>query len=237
MIRVAIVDDESSSRAVLAEHLKRYELEEGVAFDVRFFASGAEFSTKFRADYSIIFLDVQMEGMDGFATANHIRSLDSDVVLVFVTNMAQHAIRGYEVDALSYLLKPVPYFAFSQELKRSLVRVGRAESYSLLLPAPQGRVRISAGDILYIESDKHRITAHLAGRSYTFSGTLKALEEELAPHGFFRASSWCLVNLQHVTGVKASTLVVADGSELQVSRAKRKDFMNALTDHLGGRRP
>ncbi len=68
--------------------------------------------------FDIIFLDVEMENLDGFTTARIIRETDPQVMLIFVTNMGQFAIKGYEVDALSYLLKPVPYFAFSQELKR-----------------------------------------------------------------------------------------------------------------------
>ena len=74
----------------------------------------------YRPVYDIVFLDVEMKHLDGMETARRIRALDADVVLIFITNMAQYAIKGYAVGALDYVLKPVPYFAFSQQLQKAV---------------------------------------------------------------------------------------------------------------------
>ena len=63
-----------------------------------------------------------MKFVDGMTAAEEIRKMDSEVVIIFITNMTQYAIRGYEVDALDYVLKPVSYFAFSQKLKRDVYK-------------------------------------------------------------------------------------------------------------------
>ena len=236
MIRIGIVEDDASCRRDLLNHLARYAEEHGTQFDLRTFADGTEVVDGYRPQYDILFLDVEMPGMDGLEAARRIRDVDTDVVLIFVTNMGQYAIKGYEVDALSYLLKPVPYFAFAQELTRSLTRLQKRESRGVVLSVNNALVRLDPSEIVYVESVKHRITVHALDRQYTFSGTLKALEEELAEHGFFRSNNCYLVNLQHVRRVDQSTSVMTDGSELAVSRPRKKDFLDALADHMGGRR-
>lgn len=235
MIRIGVVDDEETSRQIVLEHLARYRDDHGTAFSVRTFADGGELVRDYAPEFDIIFLDVQMTELDGLETARRIREIDSEVVIVFITNMAQYAIRGYEVDALSYLVKPVPYFAFSQELKRSIARVQRSDSESVLLSTGSGVARVALTDIVYAESIRHRIVVHAIGRTYAFSGTLKALEQELVAKGFFRSNNCYLVNLRHVKGVAASTCTMLGGIELQISRSRKRSFLQALTDHVGAR--
>ena len=176
-----------------------------------------------------------MEHVDGFTAAKRIREVDPEVVLVFITNMAQFAIRGYEVDALSYLLKPVPYFAFSQELNRSIERVRKRASDSIMITVDGELMRAELSGIVYFESVKHRLVAHTLTRQHSFVGTLKEMEATLAGKNFFRSNSGYLVNLRHVTGVKASSCLLVGGRELQISRPRKKAFLDALTDYVGGR--
>jgi DNA-binding LytR/AlgR family response regulator len=235
MIRIGVVDDEATSRDVVLGHLDRFQAETGLAFDVRTFTDGRELVTGYRPDFDILFLDVQMNDLDGLETARHIRTLDTRVVIVFVTNMAQYAIHGYEVDALSYLVKPVPWFAFSQELRRSIDRVRRSGTDSIMLTVNGALARVDLLDVVYIESIKHRVIVHAVDRTYAFVGTLKAFEADLADKGFFRSNSCYLVNLRHVTGVDQNTCVMLGGDELQISRPRKRAFLDALTDHVGGR--
>lgn len=237
MIRIGVVDDESRSRDLIQGYLERYEAEHGEAFTVRAFTDGSELVVGYRPEFDIIFLDVQMATLDGLETARQIRLLDAGVVLVFITNMAQYAIKGYEVDALSYLVKPVPYFAFAQELRRSVTRVRRAGNDSVMLPVTGGTARVDLVDIVYVESIKHRIVVHGVDRSYAFTGTLKALEAELAGKDFFRSNNCYLVNLRHVVGIGQNSCTMLGGDELLVSRPRRRAFLDALTTHVGGRLP
>ena len=114
MIRVAIVEDEAAVREQLAGYVQRCTRQYGTLFEVTMFTDGLEILEEYRPVYDIIFLDVEMPQLDGMETARRIRAMDSEVQLIFITNMAQYAIKGYAVGALDYVLKPVPYFAFSQ---------------------------------------------------------------------------------------------------------------------------
>lgn len=228
-VRVGVADDSEASREVLVAHLRRYERENRVEFSVRTFTDGSELVRDYRSDFDIVFLDVQMEQMDGFETARAIRARDQEVVLVFVTNLGQYAIRGYEVNALSYLIKPVSYFAFARELRRGVALAQRPGASALLLRTAEGVVRVDPADVLYIESNRHRMMVHTLGERYSLTGTLKKFEAELADQGFFRCNSGYLVNMRHVVAVDQSACRLTGGVELVVSRARRRAFLDALT--------
>jgi DNA-binding LytR/AlgR family response regulator len=232
---IGIVDDDERSRDLVLHHLRRYQDEHDQRFTVRVFGDGTDLVGDYPADLDVLFLDVEMPGMGGFEAAHSVRELDDRVVIVFVTRMAQLAIRGYEVGALSYLVKPLGYAAFAPELTRCLRRVRRAAGTHVMLPAARGSVRVDAADVTHVGSAKHRITVHAGDAAYTFTGTLKAVQAMLPDGDFFRTSSSFLVNLRHVVAVHRSTCVVAGGHEVPISRARKRDFLEAMTDHLGGR--
>jgi DNA-binding LytR/AlgR family response regulator len=235
VICVGVVDDEAVGRDRILEHLRHYGDEHDVVFSIRTFADGRDIVNSYHADYDIIFLDIQMPHLDGLEAARRIRRVDADVVIVFITNMVQYAVRGYEVDALSYLVKPVPYLAFAKEMGRGIARAQRAADDSFVIAADGQVTRLPINDIVYIESIRHRIILHTAAGTHSLTGTLKALEADLAPRGFYRSNNCYLVNLRHVTAVDQTTCTLLDGVCLQVSRPRRRGFLDALTDYLGGR--
>lgn len=173
-----------------------------------------------------------MKFMDGMSAAEEIRKIDSEVVIIFITNMAQYAIRGYAVDALDYVLKPVSYFAFSQRLARAIGRMKKRESKYLLLNTKGGASRVNVADILFIESQKHTLCFHTVSSDYETSGTMKDIEEELKDLNFFRGNKGYLINLAHVDSVEDGCAIVHK-EHLILSRARKKEFMEALTRYWG----
>ena len=105
MTRIAIVEDEAAVREQLAGYVQRYTRQYGTPFEVTEFADGMEILENYRPQFDIIFLDVEMKHLDGMETARRIRERDGGVLIVFITNMAQYAIKGYAVQALDYILK------------------------------------------------------------------------------------------------------------------------------------
>ena len=131
MIRIAMVEDEAAVREQLMGYVQRYTRQYGTEFSVTEFADGVDILENYRPVYDIVFLDVEMKHLDGMETARRVRELDKDVIIVFITNMAQYAIGGYAVGALDYVLKPVPYFAFSQQLQKALGQLKKREQHYL----------------------------------------------------------------------------------------------------------
>ena len=233
MIRVAIVEDDAEVQGVLQEYVRRYTRQYGTEFEVTLFADGVDILDDYRAVYDIIFLDVEMKHLDGMTTAERIRQMDADVILIFITNMAQYAIRGYSVGALDYVLKPVPYFAFSQQLLKAVSRLEKRAKRYLTVPVEGGLRRLDTASIYYLESEGHRVHFYTDEGDFSAPGALKTFEEKLAACPFARCNSGYLVNLAQVRELRQSTVQVGP-CELQVSRPKRKAFLAALTDYIGG---
>ena len=233
MTRIAIVEDEAAVRGQLAGYVQRYTRQYGTPFEVTEFADGMEILEDYRPQFDIIFLDVEMKHLDGMETARRIRERDGGVLIVFITNMAQYAIRGYAVGALDYVLKPVPYFAFSQQLQKVEAQLRRRTRHYLAVPVEGGLRRLDTSRIYYIESEGHRVHFYTEEGDFAAPGALKALEEKLADRPFARCNSGYLVNLAQVQAVQQNTVEVGP-YELQVSRPKRKSFLAALTDYIGG---
>ncbi len=233
MIRIAIVEDDKQVQQQLVDYIRRYERQFGRMFDLVLFDDGDEIVSNYRPVYDIILLDVQMSRMDGMAAAEAIRRVDQDVILIFITNMAQFAIRGYAVDALDYVLKPVPYFAFSQQLQKAVKRLKRMQRAFLAVPVEGGMRRVSVDSIYYLESEGHSVHFYTESGDFPSPGTLKSFETQLSGKSFARCNSGYLVNLAQVTGVQQNVVQVGP-YELQISRPKKKSFLEALPDYIGG---
>lgn len=106
MIKIAIVEDEAMYAKQLEEFLHQYETENQEAFEITIYSDGDQIVNKYKSQFDIILMDVEMKFMDGMSAAEEIRKMDSEVVIIFITNMAQYAIRGYAVDALDYWYAP-----------------------------------------------------------------------------------------------------------------------------------
>ena len=214
MIRVAVVEDDAEVQGVLQEYIRRYTRQYGTEFEVSIFADGVDILDNYRAVYDIIFLDVEMKHLDGMTTA-------------------EYAIRGYSVGALDYVLKPVPYFAFSQQLLKAVSRLEKRAKHYLTVPVEGGLRRLDTASIYYLESEGHRVNFYTDEGDFSAPGALKTFEEKLADCPFARCNSGYLVNLAQVRELRQSTVQVGP-CELQVSRPKRKAFLAALTDYIGG---
>lgn len=232
-IRIAVVEDEEASAQKLQAYLQRYAQDYGHKLEVSRFPNGLAFLGAFKGQFNLILLDISMPGIDGMETARRIRTIDPDVVLLFVTNLAQYAIRGYEVDALDYILKPVIYFAFSQRLNRAVGRIKSDAKNYLVICAREGTQKLAVDSIYYVESRGHDLIFHTASGDYSMGGTMKDAEEKLLPFHFFRCNKGYLVALRHVESIQDGAAVV-HGERLLVSRARRNDFLEALTDFVGG---
>lgn len=233
-IRIGVVEDDPVACQTTLDYLNRYQREQGEEFIVSVFNDGATLVEHYSPVYDILLLDVEMKQMDGMTAARHVRERDNSVVIVFITAAPQYAINGYEVQALSYLLKPVPWFAFSQELKRSIDTVRRRSNDSMLVETGSKQIRVDLTDIVYIESIRHTIIIHTLNGKLSITGTLKDLEARLAEHDFFRSNSCYLVNLRYVTAVEEQDCIMSNGERLRVSRPRKKAFLMALADYMGG---
>ena len=232
MVRIAIAEDDPAYLATLEEYLDRYRRENGLETEVTAFPDGLALTEGYRPVYDLL-LDIEMPNLDGMSAAERIRAVDPAVVMIFITNMAQYAIKGYQVDALDYVLKPVSYAAFAFKLKKALAMVRRREGSDVVIHMAGGLRRMSADEIRYVEVVSHKLYLHTLDGVFSVPGTLRDMEVQLEEQHFVRCNKCYLVNLRHVREVRQNTVDVG-GEQLLISRPRKKEFLQALTDYLGG---
>lgn len=232
MIKIAVVEDEHTYAMQLQEYLHQYEKECGEVFEITTFLDGDEIVSKYKSQFDIILMDIEMKFMDGMSAAEEIRKVDAEVIIIFVTNASQYAIRGYAVDALDYVLKPVSYFAFSQRIGRAIGRIKKRVSKTISVNIRGGVMKVDVADVYYIESRGHTLLFYLPSGIHEAVGTMKELEEELKAYNFFRGNKGYLINLAHVEKVVDNYAIVRE-QQVLLSRARKKAFMEALTRYWG----
>lgn len=233
MLEIAIVEDEESYRNTLCEYLRKYETETEEEIHISVFTDGDEIVENYAAKFDIILMDIEMQFMNGMEAARIIRESDTSVIIIFITNMAQYAIQGYEVDALDYVLKPISYFAFSQRIKRAVGRMKKREEHYINIVSKNGVNKVAISEIGWIESEGHRLTYHAKDQVYESTlHSMKEIEKQLEDYNFYRCNKGYLVNLAHVKAIRDGWAILTNG-QVMISRAKKSDFQKALTTYAG----
>lgn len=236
MIRILIAEDDPDCFRQLEQFLKNYSQETGRVFRVTHYDNGEDLVERYRPEFDLLLLDIEMPFIDGMTAAGHIRAVDPEVVIIFVTNLAQYAIQGYSVNALDYILKPLNYFSFAQRLTRALRYVRKRENHYITVTVKGGPIKLESGQIYYIERSGNYLIFHTHDGTYASLSTIHEMEKELSNKGFLRCNRGCLVNLSHVTGLQDGCAVVHE-EKLLISRGRKKLFLDALADYVGGMRP
>ena len=232
MIRIAVIEDDENSVRIISEYLRKFGDSCNQEIRLRVFGNGMDFIETYVPEYDIVFMDLEMPLMDGLTAARKLREKDDDVIIVFVTFLAQYAIDGYGVGALNYLLKPIKY-ANLETVMRKAVPLIESRDKSVLVNTVDGAVRrIGIGDIIYLEVFDNNVVYHTAHGDFTSRITLTNAEKELLGRGFSRCNRCYTVNLKYVTDVIQNDVRLGDIC-LAVSRHKKKQFLSDLAAYWG----
>lgn len=234
MLKVTIVEDEPSEAERLVSFLRRFEAENAVRFEIETYTSALTFLANYKKTADLVFMDIELPDVNGMEICRRLRKTDSEVAIVFVTNMAQFAVKGYEVNAVDFIVKPVQYTEFAVKVKKTVDFINRRSGSFVVLSYNGGLKRLNVNEIKYVEVMAHLVVYHTERGNIEITGSLKAAEETLEKYYFVRCNNCYLVNLRCVSEIRDSTAVLGDGEELQISRNKRKAFLQALANYYGG---
>ena len=232
-MKIAVVEDNRDWASRLERSLRRFQEEYHEPIEIVFFSNGMNFIEDYTADFDVVFMDIEMPMMDGMQAARLLREKDKEVAIVFLTVMARHALFGYEVEAADFLIKPAEYAKLAKCLQKILARRSRDKAACIVFSGKDGTARIAHREIVYVESLNHWCIFHTAGGAeYRMLIPMKRAEELLAGSGFLRCNNSYLVNVSYVTGWNKSSVSV-NGTDLPISRGKRKEFLDELTKWFG----
>ena len=169
-----------------------------------------------------------MKKCDGMTAAKLIRSLDSKVMIVFVTASAEFVFSGYEVRAFRYILKPELLHGFAGVFRECLAELTKSNEVRFTFQKASETVSLPLRDIIFFESDKRIINIETASEQYSFYGKLDDIEEQLKKQDFVRCHQSFLVNAKKIISVKINELTLQDGRSLPVSKRRAKETNEAF---------
>lgn len=232
-MRIAIVENEKAESEALKNYLEAYAKKRCAQLYIERFFTGIDFLSNY-GGYDVVFMDIMMPLMDGMVTAEKLRRIDGDCVIIFVTNMAQYAIKGYRVNALDFLVKPVSYAEIEVEMDKIEGILRRRHTDFLWIKEDGVKRRIDYASIYYLEVLNHEICIHAKDGLCRTRGTLREYEEKLSKRQFSRPNNCYIVNMYYIVSVDKDTVRMESGEEISISRPRKKFFMNDFTLFLNG---
>lgn len=229
MFRIAICDDESHFTEGLKELLSGYMMEKGFVFEIDTYSSGealVELGIEV-VRYTVVFLDINMDKVDGIMVAEKIRKVSREVFIVFVTAYVDYSLEGYRLDVIRYLLKGNSNF--QSKVNECMDAIIDKMNYSVTKKGfdfKEGRKEISLERLLYIESNLHKLEFHVMEddmKVYTMYETLNIFETRLAENDFIRIHQSYLVNAKHIKNVVRCKVILTNGVELSIPKVRYKE--------------
>ena len=224
-LNIAICEDEPLQTEYLKTSVTTWAESSGNLCNIMTFSSSEAFLFEYENNniFDILFLDVEMSpsgvnksAPDGIELAKRIRKNDKRAEIIFVTSHFELISEGYEVDALHYLIKPVPYGKLSAVLDKALTMLSR-EPLSVIINVDGETVKLNERDILYVESFLHYIIIHTVNGEYKIKENLSSFSEKLSDM-FFRVHRSYLVSLAYVTRISRTSVILNNKTELPLSR-------------------
>ena len=231
MIRIAICDDEKYMSDQIQELACAFFGRRNRETAIRRFSCGREL-LEYDGQIDILFLDIQMKGMDGMETAKRLRAGKFRGFLIFITVLQEMVFQSFEVQAYDYLVKPIEEARFEKTMERLLASMCSAGGSSLLVQKGYESRIIQKEDIVFCEIIDRKIYLNLAsGEVVDYYERIENLETKLDSR-FFRCHRSFLINLGHLRGYKNGTAYMDNGRESPVSRLRGKEFSSVILEYM-----
>ncbi len=229
-MKIAICDDLEQERITLRTALTDFFDREGMQFQLCEFSSGEALLENFAPDtFSLVFLDIYMGGITGVETAQKLRALDPNCLMVFITTSLEHGADAFDVDAFHYLTKPLNTDKLESVMRRWKNILSEIQTVTLKCSRSQRQVPVR--EIMYIEVSGRVSTVHTVSEVIPTSMTLSSLEESLPAEQFVKPIRYLLTALRYIQNVGDTTLQLTDGTVLSFSRGEREKLRQALSTY------
>ena len=232
MWNIAIIEDEEAMSNQLVSYFAKFGKDYNESFSFAIFNNAETFLKNYKKEYSVVLMDINLPRMNGMECVKKLREIDDTVLVIFVTNLSQFAVDGYEVKAFDFVVKPISYYNFSLKLKRALSHLSSLNNYELIISTKDKKYFININQLIYIEIRNHTIIYHLVNEEIKGSGTLKSLYTNLKKHHFAFCNQCYLVNLAFVKGIDDGFLLI-NNEKIRIASSRKKSFMQELTAYIG----
>lgn len=229
MIKVSIVEDTPQDQDTLLTLINEWNDEHGHIIDCKVYTDAVSFLENGAMDSDIVFMDIRMPHINGMDAAEKLREMNSYPILIFLTTLAGYAIRGYTVDAMDFVLKPIKKEKFTKIFERALKQLEQKKTYISLNTKGAAR-RVATDEVTFIEAFAHDKIFHIGSSTFTVYDDMEKIMDELPPE-FIRCHRSYIINLRCVETVGKDTVkLVGEDTLVPVSRNRREQLLDALTE-------
>ena len=237
-IMVAILEDQETDSERLQSFLGQYGQSRGVKFSTLVYRDGTELLSAFDQSFDILFMDIELPKMNGMMAAEQVRQSNEQIPIIFTTNMAQYAIKGYEVGALGFMVKPISYALFENYLTKALAICSRIEQLrsnsKVMICSGRSMRQVRVDEIVYIIKERNYLLYRLSsGEEIRERGTMKEVLPRFEKTTIKQCGVGCLVNLRHVWK-KERNEVFLPGVTFTISAPFRESFTQELMNYMRG---
>ena len=229
MIEIAICDDEKIIREQITGLIERQKAD----CRIEGFATGKELLAA-KKHFDLIFLDIQMEGMNGIETARVIREQDRLAVLIFITAMKEYVFEAFDVAAFHYLLKPVAEEKFAEVFESAVGEVqtrNTQEAPPIFIKTKTRNLTLRQKEIFYIESRAKKVGIHTTAGVIEVYASMRGLEKQLGS-SFYRSHRGYLVNMEHIAEYSNDMIDMSNGDRVYLAKEKYKEFVKVYMRYL-----
>lgn len=236
MIYIAICDDEKS----MSDHIRKlasdFFHEKNMEVTIFQFSSGEEL-LKHDNIIDILFLDIQMEKINGFEVARKLRNRKFKGYLIFITVLKEMVFQSFEVQAYDYLVKPLAKQSFTKTMERLYCSIKNASEECLLIQKGYESRIVSFDNIIFCEIINRKVYLHLSSFDIVdFYDRIENLEKKLDGR-FFRCHRSFLINLKYLKSCKNGIAIMEGNQEIPVSRLRNKEFSHVILQYMKEWRP
>jgi len=240
-MNIAVCDDDKIILKMIQHMIKNAKLSNTEDFAVTTFYTGEDLLSAIKGSkyiparhFDIIFLDIQMAGINGIETAKAIRADDEETVLIFITAIKQYVFEAFDVSAFHYLLKPINQQKFTSVFLQAVREVQRHQNTSneiLVVKSGKNSITLQQSHIYYIESKGKKLEIHTDKRVIEIYAALRSLEQELSAD-FYRCHRGYLVNMAYIAAYNKDSITVANGDKIYLTREKYNTFVKTYMRYL-----
>lgn len=227
-MNIAICDDEE----IICLQIKEFVEKQKIGCTISIFKSGEELLENGDV-FDVIFLDIQMDGINGIDTAKKIREKNKAVILIFVTAIKEYVFEAFDVSAFHYLLKPVSEDKFREIFKNAVLEASdkKQQNKAIFIKTRKKSITLSQNQILYIESHAKKVEIHTFDDAIEVYSSMKELERELAP-SFYRCHRGYLVNMAYIAEYETNSIRLTNGEAIYLAKDKYREFVKTYMRYL-----
>lgn len=229
-LNIAICDDNEKICDYLEHKLLGYSIRNNLECSIDKFHNGQDLLDGLSRQTDLLFLDIEMEGINGMDTAKQLRRTNKNVLIVFLTAYDQFVFESFKVSAFQYLLKPLKDEDFTETMDAVCSQLFQPEDvFTFHFQNQIYSVRYH--DILYIEVMRGKLFLYCDDQTYRYSGTLDEIESILADHDFYRIHRSYLINIGRIQSYDNNKIIMANGDEIPISKYRRNAFKESYISY------